>query len=153
SVTFAGVNAARAPSSRATSTPADASRSTSATRPPPLTKRAAVARPSPDAPPVTMAFTVETFIGSSRGRILPDRLHTAMRTPYVPTRSRRILCVFPEYAKSFGTFQHAYPLFGGRVRAFMPPQGLLVIAAYIPESWEVRFVDENSGRATDADFR
>ena len=25
----------------------------------------------------------------------------------------------------------------------MPPQGLLVIAAYLPESWEVRFVDEN----------
>jgi hopanoid C-2 methylase len=76
-----------------------------------------------------------------------------MRTPYTPTRVRRILCVFPEYAKSFGTFQHAYPLFGGRVRAFMPPQGLLVIAAYLPASWEVRFVDENSRSATEADFR
>ena len=29
------------------------------------------------------------------------------------------------------------------VRAFMPPQGLLLIAAYMPESWPVRFVDEN----------
>ena len=76
-----------------------------------------------------------------------------MRTPYTPSRARRVLCVFPEYAKSFGTFQHAYPLFGGRVRAFMPPQGLLVIAAYLPASWSVRFVDENSRRATDADFR
>ncbi len=57
-----------------------------------------------------------------------------MRTPYAPSRGRRILCVFPEYAKSFGTFQHAYPFFGGRVRAFMPPQGLLVIAAYLPAS-------------------
>ena len=68
-------------------------------------------------------------------------------------RSRRILCVFPEYAKSFGTFQHAYPLFGGRVRAFMPPQGLLAVAAYVPASWEVRFVDENSRPATEDDFR
>jgi radical SAM superfamily enzyme YgiQ (UPF0313 family) len=76
-----------------------------------------------------------------------------MRTRYSPTNPRRILCVFPRYARSFGTFQHAYPLFGGRVRAFMPPQGLLVIAAYLPASGEVRFVDENSRRATPADFR
>jgi radical SAM superfamily enzyme YgiQ (UPF0313 family) len=75
-----------------------------------------------------------------------------VRTSYVPETARRILCVFPEYAKSFGTFQHAYPLFGGRVTAFMPPQGLLVVAAYLPVGWEVRFVDENSRRATDADF-
>ena len=54
---------------------------------------------------------------------------------------RRILCVFPAYAHSFGTFQHAYPLLG--VQAFMPPQGLLLIAGYLPEAWQVRFVDEN----------
>jgi hopanoid C-2 methylase len=76
-----------------------------------------------------------------------------MRTPYVPTRSRRILCVSPRYAPSFGTFQYAYPFFGRRVRAFMPPQGLLVIAAYLPERWEVRFVDENIAAAREADFR
>jgi radical SAM superfamily enzyme YgiQ (UPF0313 family) len=75
-----------------------------------------------------------------------------MRTAYAPATVRRILCIFPEYAKSFGTFQHAYPLFGGRVKAFMPPQGLLVVAAYLPASWEVRFVDENARRATAADF-
>jgi radical SAM superfamily enzyme YgiQ (UPF0313 family) len=63
-----------------------------------------------------------------------------------------VLCVFPRYAKSFGTFQHAYPLFGGRVRAFMPPQGLLVVASYLPETWQVRFVDENSRPATRDDF-
>ena len=45
--------------------------------------------------------------------------------------ARRILCVFPRYAPSFGTFQHAYPLMDG-VRAFMPPQGILVVAAYLP---------------------
>ena len=73
-----------------------------------------------------------------------------MRTPYVPSTTRRVLCVYPEYARSFGTFQHAYQFFGPRVRAFMPPQGLLAVAAYLPESWEVRFVDENS-RPTDAD--
>src|SRR5262249_24431131 len=66
-------------------------------------------------------------------------------------RERRILCVFPAYTPSFGTFQHAFALMG-RVRAFMPPQGLLLIAAYMPESWPVRFIDENIARATAADF-
>lgn len=65
---------------------------------------------------------------------------------------RRILCVFPRYAHSFGTFQYAYPLLP-RVRAFMPPQGILVIAAYMPAEWEVRFVDENMRPVNDADLR
>ncbi len=34
----------------------------------------------------------------------------------------------------------------------MPPQGLLVIAAYMPEAWDVRIVDENITRATDAEM-
>jgi hopanoid C-2 methylase len=71
-----------------------------------------------------------------------------MRTSYAPARPRRILCVSPRYTPSFGTFHYAYPLFGTRIRAFMPPQGLLVIAAYLPESWQVRFVDENARAAT-----
>jgi hopanoid C-2 methylase len=75
-----------------------------------------------------------------------------MRTSHTPAARRRILCVYPVYARSFGTFQHAYPFFGGRVRAFMPPQGLLAVAAYLPEAWDVRFVDENSRPASDDDF-
>jgi radical SAM superfamily enzyme YgiQ (UPF0313 family) len=71
------------------------------------------------------------------------RLKTASR--------RQILCIFPAYAPSFGTFSHAYRLLG-RVRAFMPPQGLLLIAAYLPVSWPVRFIDENIARAGAADF-
>src|SRR4051794_11473135 len=55
---------------------------------------------------------------------------------------RRILCVAPRYAPSFGTFHHAYRLMDG-VHAFMPPQGILVVAAYLPETWDVRLVDEN----------
>jgi hopanoid C-2 methylase len=64
---------------------------------------------------------------------------------------RHILCVFPRYAPSFGTFQHAYPLTDG-VKAFMPPQGILVIAAYLPREWQVRLVDENIRRATPDEF-
>jgi len=75
-----------------------------------------------------------------------------MRTPYTPATRRNILCVFPRYTPSFGTFHHAYRLLDG-VRAFMPPQGLLVIASYLPEAWPVRVVDENSRPATAEDFR
>src|SRR3569833_1015248 len=64
---------------------------------------------------------------------------------------RRILCVFPRYTSSFGTFEYAYPLTDG-VQAFMPPQGLLLIAAYLPKQWQVRFIDENIRPATNDDF-
>jgi radical SAM superfamily enzyme YgiQ (UPF0313 family) len=64
---------------------------------------------------------------------------------------RRILCVFPRYSPSFGTFEYAYPLTDG-VQAFMPPQGLLLIAAALPKGWKVRFIDENIRTATDEDF-
>jgi hopanoid C-2 methylase len=66
--------------------------------------------------------------------------------------SRNLLCVFPRYTPSFGTFEHAYGLAGG-VQAFMPPQGLLVIAASLPAEWSVRFIDENIAPAEAEDFR
>jgi radical SAM superfamily enzyme YgiQ (UPF0313 family) len=70
----------------------------------------------------------------------------------VPVENRRrILCVFPHYTPAFGTFNHAYRLMKG-VRAFMPPQGLLLIAAYMPQEWPVRFIDENIRKASDADL-
>jgi radical SAM superfamily enzyme YgiQ (UPF0313 family) len=74
-----------------------------------------------------------------------------MKCPLPVRNKRRVLCVFPTYAPAFGTFQHAYKLMY-RVKAFMPPQGLLLIAAYMPDSWPVRFVDENIKPATPADF-
>ena len=63
---------------------------------------------------------------------------------------RRVLCVFPRYAKSFGTLDHAFPLVG--VSAFMPPQGILTIAAALPADWPVRFVDENVRSVGDEDL-
>jgi hopanoid C-2 methylase len=74
-----------------------------------------------------------------------------VRCPVPVKNERRVLCVFPHYSPAFGTFNHAYPLMKG-VRAFMPPQGLLLIAAYMPESWPVRFVDENIRKTTAAEL-
>src|SRR5690348_16334681 len=55
-VTSPGTNVAAAPSSRATSAPADAGRSKMTTRAPRSSSSSAVARPRPDAPPVTSAL-------------------------------------------------------------------------------------------------
>ncbi|MBR8829712.1 MAG: Hopanoid C-2 methylase [Chroococcopsis gigantea SAG 12.99] len=72
--------------------------------------------------------------------------------PYNPKNHRRVLCIFPRYTPSFGTFHYAYSLMKG-VRAFMPPQGLLVVAAYLPQTWEIRFIDENNSPATRKDYQ
>src|SRR5438270_8692625 len=64
---------------------------------------------------------------------------------------RRVLCVFPRYTSAFGTFEYSYPLTDG-VQAFMPPQGLLLIAASLPPEWQVRFIDENIAPASNEDF-
>jgi radical SAM superfamily enzyme YgiQ (UPF0313 family) len=77
---------------------------------------------------------------------------TTKKVRYVPSHHRRILCIFPKYSRSFGTFHHAYPLMGN-VRAFMPPQGILIVAAYLPQEWEVRFIDENLRPAKKADYQ
>ena len=84
------------------------------------------------------------------GRHLDQHSH-GHRSLQHPRSRRRILCVFPRYSPSFGTFQYAYSLMP-RVKAFMPPQGLLLIAAYLPAAWEVRFVDENMWPASEADY-
>ena len=73
------------------------------------------------------------------------------RSAYKPRNVRNILCLSPRYAPSFGTFQYSFKLLD--VKAFMPPQGLLLITAYLPAEWDVRFIDENFEPATDADFR
>src|SRR5580704_15997047 len=73
-----------------------------------------------------------------------------MRTPIPTSSCRRVLCIFPAYAPAFGTFSHAFRLVGAK--AFMPPQGLLLIANYLPPGWAVRFIDENMQRAQQSDF-
>jgi radical SAM superfamily enzyme YgiQ (UPF0313 family) len=71
---------------------------------------------------------------------------------FTPEHTRRILCVFPKYAMSFGTFNYAFQLTKS-VKAFMPPQGILLIAALMPKQWQIRFIDENNQSATKDDMR
>ena len=69
---------------------------------------------------------------------------------FSPCQRRRILLLFPKFSYAFGTFNHAFPLMN--VKAFMPPQGILLVAALLPKTWEARFVDENVRAATTEDF-
>ncbi|MGH7181259.1 MAG: B12-binding domain-containing radical SAM protein, partial [Nitrospiraceae bacterium] len=81
---------------------------------------------------------------------IPFATTVTLRT-FCPTNARRILCVFPAYTKAFGTFDHAFPLMGP-VKAFMPPQGILLIAALVPREWQVRFVNENIRTVAESEF-
>jgi len=40
----------------------------------------------------------------------------------------------------------------GSVKAFMPPQGILLIAALVPQKWQVRFIDENICPVSEHEF-
>jgi len=82
---------------------------------------------------------------------LPEAAESSALRSFKPRNKRRILCAFPRYSYSFGTFNHAFPLMGD-VKGFMPPQGILVITALIPNEWKIRFVDENIKRVTPEEF-
>jgi hopanoid C-2 methylase len=90
--------------------------------------------------------------GTLKSLEMPVPENKTGKTPYIPSNPKRILCIFPKYSRSFGTFHHAYPL-RGNVRAFMPPQGILVVASYLPKEWEVRFIDENVRSAKRSDYQ
>jgi radical SAM superfamily enzyme YgiQ (UPF0313 family) len=83
--------------------------------------------------------------------IPPESAESSALRSFKPRNKRRILCAFPRYSYSFGTFNHAFPLMGD-VKGFMPPQGILVITALIPDEWEIKFVDENIARVTPEEF-
>src|SRR4029450_13450703 len=85
--------------------------------------------------------------GTGKATMVGERGGGRVRSSGPVENRRRIFCVFPHYTPAFGTFNHAYRLMKG-VRAFMPPQGLLLISAYMPEAWPVRFVDDDMRKVT-----
>ncbi|MGJ0393601.1 MAG: B12-binding domain-containing radical SAM protein [Methylocystis sp.] len=81
-----------------------------------------------------------------------EGLSAAQEEPEIIGPPRRILCIFPLYEPSLGSLEYAYDI-TGTLRAFMPPQGLLVVAAALPAGWEARFIDENVTPAKGRDFK
>jgi radical SAM superfamily enzyme YgiQ (UPF0313 family) len=61
------------------------------------------------------------------------------------------LLIYPESPQTFWSLTHALRLINKK--AASPPLGLLTVAAMLPEEWDVRLVDQNVARLTDADLR
>jgi len=59
----------------------------------------------------------------------------------------KILLVYPEQQDTFWSFKHAIRFLSKKAEG--PPLGLLTVAAMLPESWEVQFVDMNVTRLED----
>jgi len=63
----------------------------------------------------------------------------------------KILLVYPKYPITFWSFNYALKFISKK--ASLPPLGLLTVAAMLPAEWEVRLVDKNVKKLTDADLR
>jgi len=60
------------------------------------------------------------------------------------------LLIYPEFPDTFWSFKHALRFI--RKKASSPPLGLVTIAALLPEAWNKRIVDLNTGNLSDADI-
>lgn len=66
-------------------------------------------------------------------------------------QKRRVLLLYPEFPPTYWGLQFSLPVIGRK--SFMPPLGLLTVAALCPEdSYEFRLVDLNCGPLTKADL-
>ena len=63
----------------------------------------------------------------------------------------RILLISPQTPDTFWSFKHAMHFISKRT-AF-PPLGLLTVAAMLPDDWELKLVDLNTGSLNDNDLR
>jgi len=61
-----------------------------------------------------------------------------------------VLLLYPVFEKSFWSFEKSLAILGKK--AFMPPLGLITIAAMMPDQWEYRLVDQNVRQETDDDW-
>lgn len=63
----------------------------------------------------------------------------------------KVLLVYPATPETFWSFKHVLRFVSKR--AAFPPLGLLTVAALLPADWDVKLVDLNVNRLTDADLR
>ena len=63
----------------------------------------------------------------------------------------KVLLVYPATPETFWSFKHVLHFVSKR--AAFPPLGLLTVAASLPADWQVKLVDLNVNRLTDADLR
>jgi radical SAM superfamily enzyme YgiQ (UPF0313 family) len=66
------------------------------------------------------------------------------------TKSKKILLVYPRFPKTFWSFDYALKFISKK--SGMTPLGLITIASLLPEDWEKKLVDLNTGRLGDKDL-
>ncbi len=66
------------------------------------------------------------------------------------TAGKRILLVYPRFPKTFWSFDYALKFISKK--SGMTPLGLITIASLLPETWEKKLVDLNTGRLKDKDL-
>ncbi len=59
--------------------------------------------------------------------------------------------VYPKYPDTFWGFKHALKFISKKTA--LPPLGLVTIAAYFPREWDVKLVDMNCEKLTDAEIK
>jgi radical SAM superfamily enzyme YgiQ (UPF0313 family) len=62
----------------------------------------------------------------------------------------KILLVYPQYPVTFWSFKYALKFISRK--ATLPPLGLVTVAAMLPADWDVRLIDKNVKKLSDADL-
>jgi radical SAM superfamily enzyme YgiQ (UPF0313 family) len=65
-------------------------------------------------------------------------------------RDKNVLLICPEFPYSYWSFKEPFRLLG--IKTMNPPLGLLTVAALLPPNWNLRLVDENVRKITQADW-
>ena len=63
----------------------------------------------------------------------------------------KVLLVYPKYPDTFWSFKYALTFISKK--ALHPPLGLLTVAAMLPDEWDKRLIDMNSGTLRDQDLQ
>ncbi|BAU15595.1 cobalamin B12-binding protein [Leptolyngbya sp. NIES-3755] len=62
----------------------------------------------------------------------------------------KVLLLYPKFPKTFWSYDRFMQMAG--LKAFIPPLGILTVAALLPSHWEIRFCDRNVKLETDDDW-
>lgn len=63
----------------------------------------------------------------------------------------KALLLYPQFPQSFWSYDRFLEIAG--LKAFIPPLGIITVAALLPQDWEIRFCDRNVNLETDVDWQ
>lgn len=62
----------------------------------------------------------------------------------------KALLLYPEFPQTFWSYDRFMEM--ADLKAFIPPLGIITVAALLPKDWEIRFYDRNVNQETNADW-